>query len=341
MRCPDCNKFVGNEENEPEVESVEVDDEGHVNAEVRIVNACAECGTDLTEATLSMDGEADTIPCSCKPEDRELEAEEAVERMAAIGWKTVELAEIHWHRIEKRHKPESQCHTLRRRADDLGIAIAQVHGLTFNFCDPKADAAAGMERAKRSLLFSATLGIKQYVFHPSSRPWGEEPGGYESVRQLNRDIVGQLADAAKPLGLGIAVENVWDHPAPRRHFGANPEELLWLVEQTNPAVVGVCWDTGHAHLAGLDQYRALKALGSHLRATHIQDGDGTSDQHRLPFEGTIDWAGVLRALREIQYEGAFNLEIGGAVHKTPLAIRSAKLRFALELATAMVEGRVT
>jgi len=77
MRCPDCNKFVGNEENEPEVESVEVDDEGHVNAEVRIVNACAECGTDLTEATLSMDGEADTIPCSCKPEDRELEAEEA------------------------------------------------------------------------------------------------------------------------------------------------------------------------------------------------------------------------------------------------------------------------
>ena len=175
---------------------------------------------------------------------------------------------------------------------------------------------------------------------PQQPPWGEEPGLYESVRERNRDIVGQLADHAKTEGVGIAIENICDKPAPRRRFGTTVDELLWLVEQTDPATVGVCWDVGHAHIAGLDQYRAIKALGPSLRATHIQDNDGSADQHRLPYEGTIDWSAVLRALREIDYRGAFNLEVGGAVHATPLAIRPAKVRYALELVTAMLEGRL-
>jgi hypothetical protein len=70
MRCPDCNKFVGNDEQEPEVESVEVeaDESGHatVTASVRIVNACADCGTELTEATLDLEAEVTLEPADHK-----------------------------------------------------------------------------------------------------------------------------------------------------------------------------------------------------------------------------------------------------------------------------------
>lgn len=266
----------------------------------------------------------------------ELEAEEAVERMAAIGWRTLELAEIHWRRIEQRDDPERHVRTLRRRADGLGIAFAQIHGLSYDFWAADADVAAGLEWAKRSLNYSAILGVQQYVFHPCAGNWSDGAG----AREARRDIVGQLADLARPLGVGVAVENMPGSASDRRWFGAVVDELLWLAEQTDPAVVGVCWDTGHAHMVGLDQYEALTALGPHLRATHIQDNDGTADQHRLPYEGSIDWAAVLRALREIGYPGAFNLEIGGAVHATPLPIRPAKVRYALELAAAMLDGRV-
>ena len=55
MRCPDCNKFVGNDEQDPDDVSVDVDEHGVVTVTARIVNACAECGTDLTEATLEME----------------------------------------------------------------------------------------------------------------------------------------------------------------------------------------------------------------------------------------------------------------------------------------------
>lgn len=68
-RCPDCNKFVSNEETDPEVESVEIEDvsapselddvpndtddaDAEITASVRIVNACADCGTELAEAEL-------------------------------------------------------------------------------------------------------------------------------------------------------------------------------------------------------------------------------------------------------------------------------------------------
>lgn len=52
-RRPDCNRFVSNDEQDPEVESLECDGDGQVTAEVRIVNACAECSTELAEANFS------------------------------------------------------------------------------------------------------------------------------------------------------------------------------------------------------------------------------------------------------------------------------------------------
>lgn len=58
MRCPECNKFVsyaGDEE--PEENSYDVDEGGHVTVEVRIHKDCAECSTELKEATIEMEGD--------------------------------------------------------------------------------------------------------------------------------------------------------------------------------------------------------------------------------------------------------------------------------------------
>ncbi len=50
-RCNDCNKFVGLETQDPEVDSIEVDGE-QVNVTVTITRACAECGTEMKTASL-------------------------------------------------------------------------------------------------------------------------------------------------------------------------------------------------------------------------------------------------------------------------------------------------
>lgn len=51
-RCPDCNKFVSIDMAEPELD-LELGD-GEVTGSVRLVQTCAECGTELAETTLEI-----------------------------------------------------------------------------------------------------------------------------------------------------------------------------------------------------------------------------------------------------------------------------------------------
>lgn len=54
MRCPACNKFVPfDDSNEPEVNGVDVEPNGEVTADVRVVLTCAECGEELKESSLN------------------------------------------------------------------------------------------------------------------------------------------------------------------------------------------------------------------------------------------------------------------------------------------------
>lgn len=55
MRCDQCNKFVSlDAEQEPEI-NASVDGEGNITGDARIVNTCAECGQELSEATLDIE----------------------------------------------------------------------------------------------------------------------------------------------------------------------------------------------------------------------------------------------------------------------------------------------
>jgi len=54
MRCDSCNKFVGLDFSDPELESIEVDGTS-ATATVRIVRTCSDCGQELKEATLEME----------------------------------------------------------------------------------------------------------------------------------------------------------------------------------------------------------------------------------------------------------------------------------------------
>lgn len=54
-RCPSCEKFVGLEAGEPEVQSSEVDETGLVTVEVRFVLTCQDCGEEMKETTFNFE----------------------------------------------------------------------------------------------------------------------------------------------------------------------------------------------------------------------------------------------------------------------------------------------
>lgn len=96
MRCPDCNKFVAQEVQDPEIELEEDIDTGAepptatFNATARIVVVCADCGTELKEASFDFDGEMDEDEVAAHVGEGhelslELDDEEATERSEGKG----------------------------------------------------------------------------------------------------------------------------------------------------------------------------------------------------------------------------------------------------------------
>ena len=76
-----------------------------------------------------------------------------------------------------------------------------------------------------------------------------------------------------------------------------------------PRVLGICLDTGHRHRLG-DVAEGIRQGGKAIITLHVHDNHGQRDEHQMPFTGTIEWASVLRALREIGYQDTFMYEVG-------------------------------
>ncbi|MBA3915879.1 MAG: sugar phosphate isomerase/epimerase [Acidobacteriales bacterium] len=101
--------------------------------------------------------------------------------------------------------------------------------------------------------------------------------------------VEHLRAFAKPLGVRLLLENIPNELT-------TPEQLLLFLRTTHFDDVGICFDFGHAHLAG-DLPAAFEQLRDHIHSTHVHDNARDLDSHRWPGDGTIDWKQAIELLR--------------------------------------------
>lgn len=160
--------------------------------------------------------------------------------------------------------------------------------------------AHAVELNRRHMAAAAALGAKHYVLHPSGRVTDAERA--LRVKAFRRGLR-ELVEVAEELELSIAVENL-----PPGHLGVDIDELMWLVAAGDSERVGVCFDTGHAHLAGFSMGEAIGKIGERLFTIHWHDNDRSRDQHVLPGRGTIDWANFFQALDKLGWDRPVCLE---------------------------------
>jgi sugar phosphate isomerase/epimerase len=91
----------------------------------------------------------------------------------------------------------------------------------------------------------------------------------------------------------------------------------------------MCIDTGHANNSGVHVPSFIRLAGDRLKCTHVNDNLGDKDTHLPPFMGTVDWRGVMSALRELGYDGDFSCEIGP--WHTPFSCRDTWYRYIYSL----------
>jgi len=223
-------------------------------------------------------------------------------------------------------------------ADGLGIDFPQSHGNTLSgtqWDDPAyaEQAARVWELNYRAIEASAMLGVEWMVMHPTNLP--HDPL-YSRKKALDANLayLAPFIEAAKKAGVGIAVENMVDFGGKRRRYcGGDPDELIELVDRINDPCVGICIDTGHAHVSGIDTGAFIRAVGSRLKCTHIDDNRRDGDTHLPPYFGTLDWKNTMQAFKDIDYQGDFSFELAKQ-NFTP-EVRDTWCRFTYELGEKM------
>jgi sugar phosphate isomerase/epimerase len=157
----------------------------------------------------------------------------------------------------------------------------------------------------RAVDAAATLGVRYFVMHP-----GPERGGFPKAERLDRmdnaaEVLTHVAHHCHRAGIRLVLENMLPHL-----FAGHVENLLYILGALETTGVGICLDTGHAHLAG-DASMIVEKLSGHLWMIHANDNGGKHDEHLPPGDGRIDWQTLLAQLDHIRFNGTFILELAG------------------------------
>jgi inosose dehydratase len=138
-------------------------------------------------------------------------------------------------------------------------------------------------------------------------------------RRVAIDWLRRAAASAADAGVEVAV-----HPHAGTHFEL-PEEIEELLELTAADGLGICLDTGHAILSGLDPVQFIHDCDGRVRHVHIKDVSESImlrlTRGELTYEaawrqglwpdlgrGPLDLPSVLRALDHNRYNGWLVLE---------------------------------
>jgi sugar phosphate isomerase/epimerase len=146
----------------------------------------------------------------------------------------------------------------------------------------------------------ARIGVPLMIVHPYIGFVNHNPN------EQGLEHFGKIIREAEKLGVKLAFENVEGEEylaAIMKEFGSSP-------------VVGFCWDTGHEQC--YNRGKDMMALyGDKLFGTHFNDNVGVTgedityhdDLHLLPFDGIVDFKGVMDRIRRHNYNDILSFEL--------------------------------
>lgn len=193
---------------------------------------------------------------------------------------------------------------LRQVGLDNGIVCNQGHA-------PFPSSPESVDWLKRAIECVAEAGGEICIIHPMNNGTPKE----------NAEMYFELLPFAKEYNVKIATENMWNWSTFLNHSKfaacATPKSFNQHLDAVNDESFVACLDIGHAEMKGskTSAEKMVRALGSRLKALHIHDNDKIHDDHQIPFSMNIDFIPIVKALKEIGYDGYFTLEASSYLEK--------------------------
>ncbi|MFH1905471.1 MAG: sugar phosphate isomerase/epimerase [bacterium] len=220
-----------------------------------------------------------------------MKLEECLSLLKESGFNTVE--------ISREHLDISQAYSL---IDKRGIKVWSVHGISgyklLSNKKPERDREISKEiiRMKEASHFAPCPYVIHYLLrfdHQSEEIW--------------KDSISKLLDAAKKMNLILAMETMPHHPGKGETYSSS-DKIVEFVESFRDNSFKICVDINHSNV-NEDLTEVIRKTREHLATIHVSDNHGITEEHLRPGKGIIDFKAIIRALKEVDYKGPFNLEV--------------------------------
>ena len=241
--------------------------------------------------------------------------EKAVELCAKAGFDAWDFSMFDMHKlvglpVPFRHRINSAkylslARTLKRIGLDNGIVCNQSHA-PFPVRLPSVRSVLEL-----AIECTAEAGGEICIIHPDNNKSAEQ----------NAEMFLELLPFAKQCGVKIATENMWNWNVIKNRSSfaacATGEDFRKHIDAVNDDFLVACLDLGHTEMEGSGDgaVNMIHTLGHRLQALHIHDNDCIHDDHQIPFSMNIDFAPIVKALRDIDYKGYFTLEADAFMKK--------------------------
>jgi sugar phosphate isomerase/epimerase len=156
-----------------------------------------------------------------------------------------------------------------------------------------------MDEIKRAVEVAEQMPFRFLVQHIGKSDEYDDPRKFEWAMSG----IEHLRAFCRQLGVTLLLENTPNDLA-------TPEKLKELLKTLHYPDLGVCFDTGHAHMTS-SVHQAFGVLEPYIRSTHVHDNKRDKDAHLWPGEGTIEWNETMQALRNAPHSPALLMEIEG------------------------------
>ncbi|MBQ9112422.1 MAG: sugar phosphate isomerase/epimerase [Clostridia bacterium] len=203
-----------------------------------------------------------------------------------------------------------------------GLEITQAHAPFPAYAQGKPETLDYMiEVYKKCILFCDRVGCKNLIIHGITLTKKDRENSPESVRAMNDKLYESLIPTLLLTDVTVCLENLFAGAGGIiSGVCSDPYEAVEMIDRYNGMAgkecFGLCLDTGHLNLLKLDMRYYIPILGRRIKALHIHDNDGITDQHKAPYTGTIVWKDFYTELNRIGFDGDLSFE---TFHQTSIA----------------------
>lgn len=167
--------------------------------------------------------------------------------------------------------------------------------------------------------FDGRTGHLTKVAQKHDEPYRDYIAAHNRAYDAFQEAIGKLMPQARQTGVVIAVENVWNN------MFVDPRHAAHFIDSFESPWVRAYFDIGN-HVKYSRPEHWIEVLGKRIVRCHVKDfklnPDGRDGKFVNIREGSVDWAGVIKALEKVGYRGWMTIE---GSDKLSLAERSRRL----------------